>query len=51
MGFSPGIKKSVSDIEQKSESNIATQALDDIEPAFFSESEEVDSAKAKKRKT
>ena len=51
MGFSPRIKKRVSDIDAQSESNIATQALDDVKPAFFSESEEGDSAKAKKRKT
>ena len=51
MGLAPCLKKSVSDIEKQSESNIATQALDDVKPAFFSESEEGDSAKAKKRKT
>ena len=51
MGLAPGIKKSVSDIDAQSESNIATQALDDVKPAFFSESEEGESAKSTKRKT
>jgi hypothetical protein len=50
LGFAPCIKKRISDIETQSESNIATQQLDDADSSFFSVSDGEEGATAKKSK-
>ena len=50
MGFTPCLKKSVSDIETQSESNIATQQLDDADFSFFGVSDGEEDTTAKKSK-
>lgn len=47
MGFSPGIKKSVSDIDAQSEDNIANEVLNDADSSFFGASDEKDGTTAK----
>ena len=48
MGFSPRIKKSVSDIDAQSEDNIANEVLNDADSSLFGASDEKDGTTAKK---
>ena len=47
MGFSPRIKKRVSDIDALSEDNIANEVLNDADSSFFDASDEKDGTTAK----
>ena len=48
MGFSPRIKKRVSDIDAQSEDNIANEVFNDADSSFFGASDEKDGTTVKK---